>query len=142
MMKLIMRLLRGFYLRQSGIERISPNDWVKRDQIDYDAKSQLLTIKLKPIVKIFGVADTNSMDGLVDIGHNVIATDEFDRSKLAVGDFIIYHLYTMLIGHRIVEVHEDGYGRWYWTRGDNNVVNDTYPVRDSQIKWLVIGIIY
>ncbi len=137
-----MRWLRKFYLEKSGLERISPNDWVKRDQIDYIEKSNLLTIKLPPIVKIFGVADTGSMDGLLDYGHNVIATDEFDRSKLAVGDIVVYQVYTTKIVHRIVEITEDKNGRIYRMRGDNNINIDPYYLRDLHIKWLVIGIIY
>ena len=139
-MNLIMRWLRRFDLKQSGLERISPNDWVKRDQIDYD--NGLLIIKLKPNVFIYGVADTGSMDGLVDYGHNVILTDEFDRAELALGDIIAYGLYTKTILHRIVEVHEDQYGRWYRTRGDNCIDNDPNPVRDIQIKYLCLGILY
>ena len=141
-MKFIMRWLRKFYLEKSGLERISPNDWVKRDQIDYNKDSKLLTIKLEPEVAIFGVADTGSMDGLVDYGHNVILTDHFDKAKLAVGDIIAYQLYTKLILHRIVEVREDIHGRIYRTRGDNCVDNDPHPVRDIQVKYLCLGIIY
>jgi len=137
-----MQWLRKFYLKQSGAERISPNDWVKRDQIDYIAKSNLLTIKLKPNVKIFSIADTNSMDGLLDIGHNVIATDEFDRSKLAVGDIVVYQVYLTKIVHRIVEIKEDKGGRIYRCRGDNNVDIDPYFLRDMHIIYLVLGVIY
>lgn len=142
MINFIMRLLRGFYLKQSGKERISPNDWVKQDQIDYDVKSELLTIKLKPLVKIFGIADTNSMDGLMDIGHNVIATDEFDRGKLAVGDMVVYQVYTTKICHRIVEIREDKNGRIYRCRGDNCIDMDRWHLRDLHIRYLVIGVIY
>jgi len=140
-MKTIMRWLRKFYLKQSSLERISPNDWIKQDQIDYIEKANLLTIKLKPNVEIFGVADTGSMDGLLDYGHSVILTDNFDRNKLAVGDIIAYRYYTKLILHRIVEVHEDKHGRWYRTRGDNCIDNDP-PVREVQVKYLCLGILY
>lgn len=138
----IMRWLRKFYLKQSGLERISPNDWVKRDQIAYDGEAELLTIKLKPNVKIFSIADTDSMDGLLDIGHNVIATDEFDRAKLAVGDIVIYQVYLTKIVHRIVEITEDQDVRRYRCRGDNNVNVDPYYLRDLHIKYLVLGVIY
>lgn len=138
-----MDILRKFYLKHSGLERISPNDWVKREQIHYDFGKQLLTInKLPPIVKIFSIADTNSMDGLLDIGHNVIATDEFDRNKLAIGDIVVYRVYTKLIVHRIVEIKEDKNGRIYRCRGDNNIVEDPYYLRDLNIKYLVLGVIY
>ncbi len=138
----IMRLLRGFYLKQSGKERISPNDWVKRGQIDYNEKLSLLTIKLEPRVKIFSIADTDSMDGLMDIGHNVITTDNFNKGKLVVGDMIVYQVYTTKIVHRIVEIKEDANGRIYRCRGDNNVDTDPYYLRDLHIKYLVLGVIY
>ncbi len=140
MIKLIMGLLRKFYLKQSGLERISPNDWIKREDIGYNG--EFLTIRLKPNVKIFSIADTNSMDGLLDIGHNVFATDNFDRSKLAVGNLVIYQIYTTKIVHRIVEIREDKNGRIYRMRGDNNINIDPYYLRDLHIKWLVLGIIY
>ncbi|GAH47541.1 unnamed protein product [marine sediment metagenome] len=135
-----MRWLRKLYLQQSGLERISPNDWVKRDQIDYDGG--LLTIKLKPNVKVFGIADTGSMDGLLDYGHNVIATDHFDKAKLAVGDIVVYQVYTTRICHRIIEIREDRNGRIYRCRGDNCIDTDKWYLRDENIKWLVLGIIY
>jgi len=113
---------------------------VKRDQIAYDG--EFLTITLEPEVKIFSIADTNSMDGLLDIGHNVIATDHFDKSKLAVGDIVIYQVYTTKIVHRIVEITEDKNGRIYRCRGDNNVGMDRYFLRDLNIKYLVLGVIY
>jgi len=141
-MNFIMRWLRKYYLQTSGAERISPNDWVKRDQIDYIEKSKLLTIKLEPHVKIFSIADTNSMDGLLDIGHNVIGTDSFDKAKLAVGDLVVYQIYTTKIVHRIVEIMEDKNGRIYRCRGDNCVDIDPYYLRDLNIKYLVLVIIY
>ena len=137
-----MRLLRKFYLKRSGLERISPNDWVKRDQIDYDEELKLLKIKLEPNVKIFSIADTNSMDGLLDIGHNIIATDNFDKSKLAVGDIVVYQIYFTNIVHRIVEITEDKNGRIYRCRGDNNIDTDPYYIRDMHLTHLVLGVIY
>ena len=134
-----MQWLRKFYLKKSGLERISPNDWVSRDQIDYNEKLGLLTIKLEPRVKIFSIADTNSMDGILDIGHNVIGTDNFDKAKLAVGDIVVYQIYTTKIVHRIVEITEDKNGRIYRCRGDNNIEVDPYFLRDLNIKYLVIG---
>lgn len=142
MLKFIMRLLRGFYLKQSGIERISPNDWVDYKQIVYDKRVKFLTIKLEPNVKVFGIADTGSMDGLLDYGHNVIATDHFDKAKLAVGDIVVYQVYTKKIVHRIIEIKADKNGRIYRCRGDNCIDTDPYYLRDANLKYLVLGIIY
>ncbi len=142
MLNFIMRLLRGFYLKRSGEERISPNDWVDYNQIVYDKKLKLLTIKLEPNVKIFGIADTGSMDGLLDYWHNVIAIDHFDKTKLTVGDIVVYQIDTTRICHRIVEIKEDKHGRIYRCRGDNCIDTDKWYLRDENIKWLVLGIVY
>ena len=143
MLNFIMQWLRKYYLKKSAQERASPNDWVKREQIDYIEKTKLLTIKIEPNVKIFSIADTNSMDGLLDIGHNVIGTDNFDKSRLAVGDIVVYQVYLTKIVHRIVEIGEDKNGvRFYRCRGDNNVNVDRWYLGDRNIKWLVLGVIY
>ena len=134
-MKTIMRWLRKFYLKQSGLERISPNDW-----LSYEEVKKIETII--PNSKVFGVADTGSMDGLMDFGHNAIGVDYFDINRLTDGDIIIYQIGTKLICHRIVEVHRDGAGPWYITQGDNCVDRDPFPVRAVQVKYIVVGIIF
>jgi len=140
---LIMGMLRSWYLKEGSLERISPNDWVGYDQILYDETTRTLKIGgLQPQVIVANVADTGSMDGLLDFGHNVILTDNFEKSKLAVGDIIAYQVYTNLVLHRIVEIGNDIQGRWYLTRGDNNIINDPYQLRDANLKYLLIGIIY
>ena len=140
----IMRFLRSWYLQESGKERISPNDWIRRDQIKYDPITRTVSIGgLEPEVKVFGVADTGSMDGLVDFGHSVILTDNFDKDKLAIGDIIAYYQISLnLTLHRIVEMGLDSQGKWYHTRGDNCIDNDGYRLRKEHIKYLLLGIIY
>ncbi len=134
--------LRKLFLGSSGRERPSPGDWIARDKINYDREEGILTIELGPGGKIFSIADTNSMDGLLDIGHNVIATDTFDREKLGVGDIVIYQAGGPLIVHRIIKIYEDAHGRIYRTQGDNNVEIDRHPLRDMNIKYLVLGVLY
>jgi len=140
-MKWLLDLLRPWFLKKSGLERISPNNWIADNDVVYIPKNHLLTIKIKPDVWITDVSDTNSMDGLVDIGHSVILTNNFDKSKLAVGDIVCYQYYTRLILHRIVQIKE-GANRLYKCRGDNNTVDDPYWLSDVNIKWLCVGILY
>ena len=140
-MKWLLDILRRFYLKQSGAEKISPNDWLKDSDIIYLDNDGLLTIKLKPKVWVTGVSDTNSMDGLVDYGHHVILTTAFDKSKLAVGDIVCYQYYTRFILHRIVQIKE-GANRLYKCRGDNNITDDPYWLADANIKYLCVGILY
>ena len=134
--------LKGLFGKKSGVEQPSPGNWVKREQIEYDAGLKRLCIDLEPNIRIFDIADTNSMDGLLDIGHNVIATDNFDFSKLIVGDIVVYQIYTTLIVHRIVEIKEDNAGRVYRCKGDNNATIDPYYIRDVNIRFLVLAVIY
>ena len=139
----IMGILRRYYLEQSGKERISPNDWVKIDQFQYSPLYSTLTITGLKEIEVRGVADTGSMDGLVDYGHNVILTKNFDRDKLAVGDIIAYYQINLnLTLHRIVEMGIDNNGKWYHTRGDNCIENDGYRLRNEHVKYLCIGVVY
>lgn len=137
----IKNILRKWFLQESGKERISPNVWIKDSDITYLEDKELLTIKLKPDVWVTGVSDTNSMDGLVDYGHRVILTTNFDKSKLAVGDIICYQYYSRLILHRIVQIVQ-GANRLYKCRGDNNVDDDPWWIADEQVKYLCRGFLY
>lgn len=141
-MNFIMRWLRKFYLKHSGLERISPNDWIKREQFTYDEVAEVLTIRLPKHIKIFSIADTNSMDGLMDIGHNAIATTNFNYEDLRPGDIVIFQIVTTLIVHRIVQITEDKNGRIYRTRGDNNIDLDPWYLRDMNIRYLVVLVGY
>lgn len=135
MLNFLARLFRSW----AGRERLSPNDWVKRDQITYDKTEGVLKVKLPPNVEIFDVANTKSMDGLMDYKTNVIGTDNFDKAELIAGDDIIYQVYTTLIVHRIINIREDASGRIYQCRGINNLFTDSYYLRDENIKYVVIG---
>ena len=141
-MKWILDILRRFYLQGNAKERASPNDWIKPEDIIYYETTRTLAIKLSPEVWVTGVSDTNSMDGLIDYGHSVILTTAFDKSKLSVGDIVCFQVYTQLILHRLVEVYEDSSGRVYRTRGDNCVDIDPYYLRDVNLKYLCVGILY
>jgi len=140
-MKWLLDILRKFYMKQSSLERISPNDWIKDEDITYLEIEGLLTIKLKPKVWVTGVTDTNSMDGLVDYGHHAILTTAFDKGKLAVGDIVCYNYYGKLILHRIVQIKE-GANRLYKCRGDNCITDDPYWLGDNNIKYLCVGFLY
>lgn len=140
-MKWLLDLIRGWFLKNSGLERISPNDWIKREDIDYNVDRCELGILIDPEVRMASVTDTNSMDGLIDVGHHAILTSGFDRSKLAVGDIVCYNYYGSLILHRIVQIKE-GANRLYRCRGDNNVKDDPYWLTDRNIQWLCVGVLY
>lgn len=134
------------YIFRNASERPSPRDIIKRHQIYWNETEGRITIHgIKGYVWITGVADTNSMDGLLDFGHTVLLIKEFDKSQLQVGDIVVYQpteRYANKIIHRIVKIGEDKEGRWYKTRGDNIATSDPYKLRNQHIKFLCIGIIY
>ena len=137
-------LISHIYRKQT--EKPSPRGVIKRDQIYWNEDEGRITIhSVRGYVWITGVADTNSMDGLLDYGHTVLLIKEFDKSQLTVGDIVVYKptlKYSNTIIHRIVEIGEDKGGRYYKTRGDNCAVKDPYKLRDNHIQFLCIGIIY
>jgi len=133
----ILELLSG-----ATLERPAPRNIISRTQIDWTHES--LTIHSIPSVTISGVADTNSMDGVIDIGHHAIQVSDFSLSDLEVGDIITFRSTGHYGGviHRIIEIGKDEIGRWYRTKGDNNYRPDPGFIRDEHIMYLCIGVIY
>jgi len=134
------------FIFRNAQEKPSPRDIIKPHQIFWNPDSKSITIHgIKGRVWITGVADTNSMDGLLDYGHTVILIQEFDRNELQVGDIVVYkptihHAQSVI--HRIVGIGEDKKGCWYKTRGDNCATKDPYKLRNCHIQYLCIGILY
>lgn len=121
----------------------SPRDIIKRDQIAWNPEHKSITIsKVTGYVSIAEIADTNSMEGIFDYGHNVLLVSEFDKSKLEVGDIIVYAAGQGKIIHRVVEMGRDEAGQWFKCKGDSNFRDDPYILRKSNIMYLCIGIIY
>jgi hypothetical protein len=136
-------------------ERPSPSDWVLNSQEFIDWVNsfpwQILRIPLvqKPLVWIPDIPDTNSMDGVFDVGNNnilIAGANPSDNQSLidalSVGDIAVYHIPQTCTIHRIVEIKNDKNGRYFKFRGDNNPSSDPYKIRDSDIKWISIGTIY
>ena len=134
-------LFRKLYLLTSERDKPSPLDRVKVEQITYDRISGILKVQFRPgeDIKIFNVANSKSMDGIMDGASNVIATGDFDHSELQVGDIGIYQVWLKFIVHEIINITKDIHGRLYKFRGTNNVNADRSLVRDVQVKYVRIG---
>ena len=138
------------------VERPSPQDWIPRSGIipsDGKVIIDLLQLSLEldetPGVWIPEIPNTNSMDGLFDIGNNnilIAGSNAQDQTKLVdflkVGDIAVYKTDTMYAIHRIVEIKEDKEGKYFRFKGDNNPVKDSGRVREYEILWVSIGTIY
>lgn len=123
----------------------SPRDIIK--YADMSVTRDTLVIRGLPTDTIIAdIADTNSLDPLIDIGHNCILVPFQDyapyrHADLEVGDLAVFQVGTKLTSHRIIEIREDN-GRLYRFRGDNTGSADPYLLRDQHLKYLIVGIIY
>ena len=118
------------------------------------------------------IPDTNSMDGLMDYGHNPLYIEprdkenhkilvdwlakEFIDSKGLLANDCVYRImvdpndnprdflkpHQAYIIHRISKVGEDELGRYFEFKGINNSVKDAASVRDSNILFLNSGVIF
>lgn len=148
--------------KTSGKDQLSPQDWLPQDAVQSWVSTTLpvdkLAVKLNNRPKIWTphIPDTNSMDAVSDFGHNNIyisGADETDHKKLVdflkVGDVAVYRFpadpnksITAFISHRIVKIGKDKFGRYFRFKGDNNNGQDNWVVRDENIKWISLGVIY
>jgi len=153
--KIINDIIRFF---QGTVERPSPSDIIPKQNISFDENEGCIKISLRninipltkePVVWYPDIPDTNSMDGVFDYGNNnilIAGADEIDHKilidNLMVGDIAVFRTPTMYAIHRIIEIDTDGEGRYFRFKGDNNASTDLGRIRDSQIEWISVGVIY
>lgn len=135
-----LQLLQNLF--KAARELPSPHGYIPRSNVIYNDDTNLIIIKgiLEPWITT--VADTNSLDPVIDAGHTAILTKAFDHDDLQCGDIVVYEVGGGKIIHRIVKVSADIEGRYFTLKGDNNAHADPYRVRDSEITHLLVGIIY
>lgn len=120
------------------MERASPSDWIKEDQIIIEDDQIIIKID-KALISRF--SNTNSMDPVLDENSNGIEIVAESPEQLKAGDLITYELDNDLVIHRIIEIGYDDEGWFCITKGDNNRAADE-KVRFSQIRYITIGILY
>ena len=122
-------------------DKISPNDHIKQDQIK--ATSDTIIINVKEAY-VAGFVDSNSMDPILDASSNGIEVIPNNPEQLNIGDIIAYEASwtSGIVIHRIIFTGYDEQGWYAITKGDNNSIEDPERVRFTQVKYLLIGIIY
>ena len=147
----------------AGLDKPSPSDIVRPDGIQSSTTSVTIDFtrlnipfSKTPRVWIPSIPDTNSMDPSFDFGHNnilIAGDDAADHQTLIdflkVGDIAVYRIppdftqpAVIYVIHRIVDIGQDGQGRYFWFQGDNNAGKDPHKVRDENILYLCIGTIF
>jgi len=122
-------------------DKPSPANRVTYDNIHVYEDKVILDIN-DPQWAIF--ADTKSMDPVIDSSSKAIEITPKSPFELQIGDIVAYdsEYADGTIIHRILSIGNDEKG-WYATmKGDNNKDADPGKVRFSQIKRVVVAVIY
>jgi hypothetical protein len=122
-------------------ERPSPKDRVAENQIL--VTNDKVVINLKD-AQWASFTDTNSMDPVIDGEANAIEIAPKSEDDVQVGDIVSYisEYSDGIIIHRVAGKAKDDKGTYFTMKGDNNPANDPGRVRFSQIKSVVVAIIY
>jgi hypothetical protein len=122
-------------------ERNSPADKIKESQIHVTDNSVVIDIQDPEWSKF---TDTNSMDPVLDEGANAIHIVPKSENEIQVGDIVAYksEYADGTIIHRVIEINKDDEGTFYILKGDNNPEPDPGRVRFSQIRRVLVAIIY
>jgi len=128
-----------------GGEQPSPGDWLLQENMSYE--DGVFTARAVPFSRVWltTVADTHSMDPTIDIGHTaILGFLQGFHDRLQTGDICVYYVPEHPTGilHRIVEIGHDENGRYYIFKGDNNWGSDPYRLRDADVEWVLVGILY
>ncbi len=132
---------RPLSLFQDGVEKDSPGDWIKEDQIK--VYNDRIIIDLKD-AEWASFMDTNSMDPVLDETANAIQIIPKSADDIHVGDIISYKsdYADGTIIHRIIKISSDEEGWYCIVKGDNNQSPDPGKIRFKQIKRVLVAIIY
>jgi hypothetical protein len=128
-------------LHEKGNEIASPANRVPEDQILVTNEKVVLNIKGAEWASF---TDTNSMDPVIDAGAHAIELIPSSEDDIQVGDIVAYESEYAegTIIHRVVFKAQDENGTYFILKGDNNPINDPGRIRFSQIKRVVVAIIY
>ena len=121
------------YQTQGPFERISEKD------ISLTKEGVLIKIN-NPLFARF--KDTKSMIPVLNQDSKAIQISPQSERDIRVGDIISFDLDDVTIIHRVIEVGEDEFGWYAVTKGDNALNPDKEKVRFSQIRKLLVVIVY
>lgn len=121
---------------------------IRPGQVAYRPVTQFFAISDVPDGAVTTVGPSNSMEPLIDEGHQVlISRSPTLIDAIIVGDIIIYRdpkrqaPYDKVI-HSVIEIGEDTEGWYCRCRGLNNNHPDEGKIRKSQVEWVAVGVIW
>jgi hypothetical protein len=132
------------YLLESSFipeSKESPKDRIVETDIKLYNQRVMINIKDAIIAKF---TDTKSMEPVITKDSNAIEIVPKDINDIGVGDIISYKsaFSDGIIIHRVVEKRIDEEGLYLRAKGDNLEYNDPEKIRFSQVRRVVVGILY
>ncbi len=82
------------------------------------------------------------MDPLIDAGSNAIQVVPKNADDIQIGDIISYSQGNTILIHRVMLIGTDDQGWFAIAKGDNNDRADPNKVRFSDIRRVVVAIVY
>ncbi len=122
-------------------EKASPYDRISESMIKVEKDKVSINIQNAEWSRF---TDTNSMDPIIDEAANAIQIVPKSEAEIHIGDIVSYvsDYADGIIIHRVVEIAYDEKGWYCIMKGDNNPRIDPGKIRFSQIRRVVVAIIY
>ena len=99
-------------------EKLSSYDHVEESRISLTGNSVFIDTNYD--LRWSKFEDTNSMNPLIDKGHNGLEFIPTDVNDIHLGDVISFGYGDEVYIHRVVENGKDEFGIYFVTKGDNN----------------------
>ena len=123
-------------------EKSSPFDRINEEQIH--VLEDRVIVELRNAERAM-IADTNSMDPLIDKDSSVLQIVPDSPEDIHVGDIISYspnYDKELVIIHRVVEIGKDEEGYYYKAKGDNSPWVDPGKIRFENVSRILVGVLY
>lgn len=126
---------------ENTLDKPSPYDRIKESQIHVQKDKVVIDLE---DAQWSTFTDTNSMDPILDKGVNAIQIVPETPDEIKVGDIISYEseFAEGIIIHRVIEIGTDENGWYCIAKGDNNQRKDPGRIIFSQIRRVVVAIIF
>lgn len=121
-------------------EKLSSYDHVDENEIFLSGGDVLISTNYE--LRWSRFENTNSMNPLFDKGHNGLEFVPETVYDIHVGDVISFDYKGETYIHRVVEIRNDGDGRYFLTKGDNSFNIDEGVRRFEDINGVLFGVVF
>jgi len=130
----------GAAVLYSGGQVLLPSDRVEQSRVHVFPDGVVIDVENVRWAEYGG----DSMEPVLGVGANGLELVPESEADVHVGDIAAYepNWSDGLIAHRVVGIRSDDEGTYYVLKGDNAALADPGRVRFSQIRYVLIGVIY